>query len=86
MALLVALCGLLFAPPVAYPQRTLASLQVLVQDPSGAVIPGAQLELLNVETQLERRGETDAAGVFSFISLEPGRYDMTGTVPGLETQ
>lgn len=85
-ALLIALCSSLLVLKEGYAQRTLASLEITVQDPTGAIMPNAQLQLLNVETRVTRQGATNANGLFSFIGIEPGRYEVTVTAPGMETR
>ena len=69
----------------AYAQRSSATLEAIVQDSSGAVIPNAVLELVNVDTQASRRAVTDSTGQFSFLGTEPGQYQLTISVPGMET-
>lgn len=59
-----------------------ASIQGVVQDPSGAVVPNATLTLLNTETQVSSTAKSDDQGNYRFISLAPGPYRITAEVPG----
>jgi len=59
-----------------------SSVQGSVQDPSGAAIPKATVDLLNVKTNTMRTAATDAAGNFDFESLAPGTYRITTTASG----
>lgn len=58
------------------------SISGTVTDPAGAVIPGAQVVLLNSATGLTQHTVTNSAGYYSFISLNPGEYRVTASGPG----
>jgi len=47
-----------------------------VSDPAGAVVPGANLLLMNLETNETRRQSSNEIGVFRFAALPPGRYRL----------
>jgi hypothetical protein len=82
--LLVAL-SLLAAP--AYAQLITAALEGLVQDPSGAVVPNAKVEVVNTETNVATHLTTDAAGRFVAPSLAPGGpYTVTVETAGFKTE
>lgn len=53
-----------------------------VTDPSGGVLPGAQVTLLNKATGLAQHTVTSSAGLYTFISLNPGVYQVTASEPG----
>src|SRR4051812_1117983 len=57
-----------------------------VKDGSGAVLPGAQVVILNEETGASRTIVTDSAGRYSALSLGPGNYRVTGTLEGFQTE
>ena len=79
-------CGSLvllgFCTAVAYGQFN-ASIQGVVEDPSGAVVPKASLTLVNTGTQVSATSVSDANGNFRFVSLAPGSYQLTSEAPGL---
>ena len=58
-----------------------------VLDPSGALVPGAQITITN-ETGLSRTIESGAAGAFEVPRLPPGSYSVSinasGFTPALE--
>lgn len=66
-------------------QDTNASLSGTVTDPSGAVIPGAQLSLSNEATGFKSNFVSDAAGEYSFQNLTPGKYDLSVTANGFKS-
>src|SRR5271165_4552817 len=53
-----------------------------VTDPSGAVIPGATVEIQNLISHLNRTTTTDAAGKFSFPNLPLNPYHLTVNLSG----
>lgn len=81
MVLCIALVGLRHAQA----QRSEASLEVTVNDSSGSKIPNAQLQLINIDTNKTVVGTTNESGVYSFLAIEPGRYELTVTAQGMET-
>lgn len=58
-----------------------------VTDPSGAVIPGAQVAAINTATQQKHEVTTDSAGRFDIEALDAAGtvYDVTGTKEGFKT-
>jgi len=78
VSLLLALTGL----AVGQTQITTGVIQGTVFDPSGAVLPGADVTATNVSTQAETTQKTDGDGRFVFLSLSPGRYSVTASKAG----
>jgi hypothetical protein len=60
------------------------SIQGTVTDPSGAVIPGAQITISNAETGFSRTITSDSAGFYSLGPLIPGNYSIAVTGPGFQ--
>lgn len=60
----------------------LSSLSGVVNDPSGAVIPGAQLILVNKATGAQRQTVSDSGGRYSFAEAQPGTYDLSAKASG----
>lgn len=59
-----------------------ASIQGLVQDPSGAGIAQAKLVLVSLATDVSAAATSDAAGNYRFLSLAPGSYKITVEATG----
>jgi len=57
-----------------------------VTDTTGAVIPGATVQVQNVETGLTRNGESDAAGRYDVRNLPSGSYTVTTQRTGFRTE
>jgi hypothetical protein len=56
-----------------------------VTDPSGASVSGATVTLSNHATGLTEHTITTAAGQYTFVSLNPGQYQVTATQKDFET-
>jgi hypothetical protein len=55
-----------------------------VEDPSGAVIPGAQLTLMDHAAGQTRQAKSDGEGRFSFAGVPPGEYVLRGESEGFK--
>ncbi len=53
-------------------QFVTASLEGIVQDPSGAVIPSAKVQVVNTSTNVQTPATTNSEGRFYVASLQPG--------------
>jgi hypothetical protein len=71
-----------FAAMAAFAQAGRGSISGTVTDPTGAIVPGSQLVLLSKETGAKQQTVTSAAGLYSFISLNPGVYQVTASHGG----
>lgn len=70
--------------PLAYGQAVKASLYGTVTDPNDAVIPGANVRLLNEGTAAAFNTTTDSYGAFTFSGLSDGAYTVTIESPGFK--
>ena len=66
-------------------QVTTATMYGIVQDPTGAVIPGAQITLTNEGTGGTFTTSTDERGEFGFSVLPVGTYTLGVEAPGFKT-
>lgn len=66
---------------IALAQDT-ATLTGTVRDNTGAVIPGAAVEIKNQSTDTLRELKTNSAGEYVAAALAPGQYNITVTAPG----
>src|SRR5918911_1303720 len=69
----------------AQTQITTGTIQGTVTDPKGAVVPGANVEVKNLETNLVRTFTTDEDGRFVALQLPPGHYTVTISKQGFAT-
>jgi hypothetical protein len=78
--LAAALMAVLLAVPAAA-QEQRGTIEGVVKDASGAVLPGATVEATG-ESGVVLATATDAAGSFRFPSLAPGTYKIAATLTG----
>src|SRR6266498_850371 len=83
LCLLVTL--VLTAAVQAQTQITSGTIQGTVLDANGAAVPGASVELRNVETNFVRALSTDEGGRFVALQLPSGRYTITVAKQGFAT-
>ena len=70
---------------VAYAQNTNATIRGQVLDPTGALVPNAQVLVVNKDTGVTVfNGKTDSAGTFVAPQVIPGVYKVTVTAAGLK--
>lgn len=70
------------APALHAQYRT--SIQGVVTDSSGAVIPGATLTLTDIGTNEKQVRKSDAAGVYNFDALPPDTFNLVVEAQGFE--
>src|SRR5260221_2861256 len=63
-------------------QITTGVIQGTVTDPSGAVVPGAEVSIKNLDTNFTKTLATDNDGRFVAALMPPGRYKITVTKTG----
>ena len=80
-----ALCLLSFAG-VLLSQTTSTSILGTVTDASGAVVVGAKVTALQVNTGLRRDASTSSSGDYAFPLLEVGEYSVTAEAAGFKTE
>ena len=81
---LVTLCAVCATPAVA--QTVTGGVTGTITDPSGAVVPGAQITAHNVDTGVDTTATTDKAGVYRIQFLPIGRYQVTVHAGGFGDQ
>ena len=62
-----------------------ATLSGTIADPSGAVVPNAQIAARNTATGVTREVAADTAGLYVLPNLLPGTYEVTVSAPGFNT-
>ncbi|MGD0471409.1 MAG: TonB-dependent receptor [Terriglobales bacterium] len=86
----VCLCGSAYlihaqqSPVVAASPIATGRIAGILNDPSGAVIPGAKIELRRLATGSTRSMETDQQGRFVFSDVPVGHYQVTISAGGFD--
>jgi hypothetical protein len=61
-----------------------AAIQGTIKDTTGAVIPGAQVTLSNLETDRRQSATSSAEGFYHFGGLAPGVYNVEASAKGMK--
>ena len=72
----------IFSLTTAAQDITSGTIQGIVSDEQGAVVPGVTVEARNVETNFSKTFTTDADGRFTFLSMPSGKYTVSFTKQG----
>ena len=62
-----------------------ATIQGTISDPTGAIIPGATVSIINVSTNVQKTAQSNSGGSYSFPNIDIGTYTVTVTSPGFQT-
>jgi hypothetical protein len=74
-----------FALPISLKaQSTFGSIVGTIKDKSGALVPGASVTLTNTGTAAAKTIKSDEHGDYSFLNLNPGKYQVTVVAAGFE--
>ena len=81
------LAALFVASPAAFGQVAsgTASLGGTVTDPTGAIMPSATVEVRNTATNVSRTVQSNDAGLYEVVALQPGEYEVKASKPGFAT-
>ncbi len=82
-ALAVAVCLTALAA-TAFAQTDTAQISGFVKDPTGAVVPNANVSIRNEATNLERRATSNEAGYYVASGLPPGYYTVSVEATGFK--
>src|SRR4051812_19295067 len=69
---------------LAFGQGTTARLAGIVQDSTGAVLPGVEASLVNEGTSNALQSVTNETGEFLFDFIPPGTYTLKLALPGFK--
>src|ERR1700745_1651531 len=79
------LCVLSLPTSSLFAQAGRGAINGSVSDTSGAIIPGATVTATDTATGAKLTATTTAAGIYSFVSLSPGNYEVSAGQKGFET-
>jgi Carboxypeptidase regulatory-like domain len=83
--LILVILSLVF-PALSLHAATGGGISGTVADPTGAVVAGATLKLINTAQQTIYQVASDRQGLYGFPNLPVGLYDLTITAPGFASQ
>src|SRR5438034_3150455 len=76
---------LLICASFASAQTATGSANGNITDPTGAVVPGANVKLTNDATHLETSSKTNERGYYIFVGVQPGTYTLKVEMPGFRS-
>ena len=82
--LITTLVVLLFSLAI-FAQANFGRILGSVKDPTGAVLPGASISIVDTQRGLARTVTTDEAGLYNAPTLIPGTYTVRVEFPGFKT-
>ena len=75
----------IFLPALAWGQGAGGTINGTVSDGTGAVIPGAQISIVNSETGVATAAETGINGVYAVPNMQPGEYNISASADGFKS-
>src|SRR5213083_2801399 len=79
---------LIFALPVlrtVYAQSARGTITGIVKDPSGAVVPGADISIVEKASGVVTQATSTEAGVYRAPYVPPGKYKISASLAGFKT-
>ena len=76
---------LVLTTPWMEAQQATATLAGTISDETGAILPGVDITLRNVETSATRNVITDDTGQYRVGDVAPGEYELRVQLPGFQT-
>ena len=83
LAVLALIFAAIFAAPPAWGQ-TQAQLSGTITDNTGAVVPKAAVQLRNTNTGVVLSTRTNESGIYTFLQVQAGSYEVTCEFPGFK--
>ncbi len=68
----------------AFAQESTGAISGTVTDPSGALVPNAEIIVTNVQTGVVRKQTSNASGFFVVTNLAVGNYSLTAEAQGFK--
>jgi hypothetical protein len=80
------LCCILFAPTLVSAQTATTSLRGVIKDPSGALVPGASITLVNNANGTTLSATAGSTGFYVFSQIPPAHYSIKVAASGFASQ
>src|SRR5580704_8694127 len=85
LRIFICISMVLMTAGTAWAQAGRGGVNGTITDPTGAIVPGAKVALINQATGTAQHTVSTAAGLYTFVSLNPGQYQVTASQKGFET-
>lgn len=83
--LVAAVCLIFLSSILTLAQTSRGTVSGIVKDQTGAVIPGAEVTLTNIDTTVARAATTNDEGFYRFDAVDLGNYSVRITAPNFGT-
>ena len=80
------LCCILSTATLAFSQSATTSLRGIVKDPSGALVPGAKVTLVDKANGKTLRTVSNGSGLYQFSQIPPAHYLISMSASGFADQ
>ena len=67
-------------------QVSTASVNGVIRDSAGAVVPGATIVLQNLDTSIQHPSTSNGSGAYAILNIPPGRYTIQANAKGFNPQ
>ena len=64
--------------------RTTGQIVGTIRDPTGAVVPDAEIEIRDLATNITQTTKSARDGAYVFAAVQPGRYTLTAIAKGFQ--
>src|SRR6266849_9138118 len=78
------LVGVVLGLSISSFAQTVGQVTGLVTDPSGSIVVGATVTVINSQTNVARTTSTNSAGNYAFPALQPGVYNVKAEMQGFQ--
>src|SRR4030095_3693383 len=80
----VSIAGLLFSAQVSFAQARIGTVQGTVKDPTGALVPEAEITITQPLTRYAQTVQTDPAGTFKLVNIPFNTYKVSAKAAGFQ--
>ena len=80
----VPIAGLLFSAQVGFAQARIGTVQGTVKDPTGALVPEAEITITQPLTRYAQTVQTDQAGTFKLVNIPFNTYKVSAKAVGFQ--
>ena len=82
LAIVVMVCSLAFS---CLAQTFQGQISGEVRDATGAIVPNAKLTATNIATNTPFTTQSNEQGLYRFLALPPGQYNVTASLTGFKS-
>lgn len=85
LRLSLAVLILITAHAAVLAQNSTGTILGHITDPTGAIVPGADVSVRNIDTNITQTTKTSDVGDYVFVNLHPGQYELSVSASGFKS-